>query len=408
MASTLDILRQYYAENRAPAVAQFTKKYVDDERVKSLNGSWLPMGTGFATFDLDRLARWWLWRCDRVGEDQANSEVEAYLTTDEVTLMAAQWVFGLTAKSSVTVLPEIDLVPNAELPDSQDKFDNLDGSHQFIGPDHRVPLPTAALVKKVKVPKVVGLKEGDLSAASSNMKQLFAAQDELEQVSMLMNVLPGVFAWPAKRTGYSIDSQPFGLFGGGASGASMEDIVIGGTCELNAASEQEFVEVWKGFQAKSKSQKEWLSHALYRLAHAKGRRNRADRALELCIPLEMLLLKDADIEQLSLTFRLRGAWLLGGNFQTRHQNFNSLKEIYTIRSKVVHTGQYRALLEMPPEQYVAQSTRHADIAEQIFRRLICGPTPNWNELILGIELAEGAAEAPADEADPGTHPAATH
>lgn len=93
-----------------------------------------------------------------------------------------------------------------------------------------------------------------------------------------------------------------------------------------------------------------------RLAQAKSRLDVEDAALDLGVALEMVLL-DGKVDQLSLAFRTRGAWLLGETPHERNEIFEALKRLYNLRSEVAHTGRSRTLEKMAPADARAEVAR---------------------------------------------------
>lgn len=115
-------------------------------------------------------------------------------------------------------------------------------------------------------------------------------------------------------------------------------------------------------------------------------------ALDLGISLEMLLLftenKKERPDQLSLTFRIRGAWLVGVGLEDRKKVYSALGTIYSHRSQVAHNGEidYQGL---DHTQISDQRKVHLEVAERIFQKLILiGCIPDWKEIILGGSLPE--------------------
>src|SRR5262249_15576643 len=78
---------------------------------------------------------------------------------------------------------------------------------------------------------------------------------------------------------------------------------------------------------------------LDRLGRAGRERDFADRAIDLGIALESLLLHDIDHHgELSFRLSLRGAWLIGSSSAERLEIQRSLKKLYELRSRAVHLG----------------------------------------------------------------------
>ena len=124
---------------------------------------------------------------------------------------------------------------------------------------------------------------------------------------------------------------------------------------------------------------------LSRLSQAKRRSQIEDKILDLGICLEMALLGDnKNLDQLSLSFRLRGSWLIGLDKNDRKKVYTLLKEIYNYRSQVAHSG---ILTKNRPEKINAireKFNEYSIIAERIIYLLITNGRPNWANLILDI------------------------
>jgi hypothetical protein len=144
-------------------------------------------------------------------------------------------------------------------------------------------------------------------------------------------------------------------------------------------------EVIKGLFSKFKSAspdlQEVIRHAVARLNRAKRRIDIADRAIELGIGLEMLLLHGGD-EKNEISFRLAlyGAVFLGGTGPERKTNFGIIRRAYALRSEVVHAGRIR-----PKNVVKAPSEIEAgiDLARSIAIKLLeVGSFPIWQDEIL--------------------------
>jgi len=108
--------------------------------------------------------------------------------------------------------------------------------------------------------------------------------------------------------------------------------------------------------------------------------------MDLGIGLEMLLLRDnPHREQLALTFRLHGAWLVSATTEERLQNYKVLQELYDNRSRVAHTG---LLAEGNPQSITAVRDAfpsYQALAERICRQLLHKPMrrEDWKALVIG-------------------------
>ncbi|MFQ5444856.1 MAG: hypothetical protein ACE5EK_09595, partial [Nitrospinales bacterium] len=88
-------------------------------------------------------------------------------------------------------------------------------------------------------------------------------------------------------------------------------------------------------------------------------------------------------DQLSLSFRLRGSWLIGDSPEDRAVIYSKLRDIYNYRSQVAHSGvlckgdhaKVSAVRDAFPE--------YQSCAEKFFRKIIQYGKPDWNKVILG-------------------------
>lgn len=124
-----------------------------------------------------------------------------------------------------------------------------------------------------------------------------------------------------------------------------------------------------------------------RLTQAIGRTSLADKALDLGVAFESLLLSDlGKNEQLSLALRLRGARLLGQDLDNRVRLEKELFELYTCRSIAAHTGKIDDHIKIngvrtPMQDFLQTGVeRCASMIRKIIEK---GKFPDWKHLILG-------------------------
>jgi hypothetical protein len=253
-------------------------------------------------------------------------------------------------------------------------------------------VPKAALVKRYKSVKVFSAEESKSPPAmSGNSTADNEALRQLRDIALLLNCLPAVFCTPGYPTSYCPPEVPLGLFAGSGGGSQVFDLLPRQTSKLDTGQESLIAELLEKFAKLNQSSRRRFERALLRLAQAKGRSDRNDTALDLGIALEMLLLnaehnKQELPDQLSLHFRLRGAWLVGDSTTKRQAAYKILRKIYTWRSQVAHNGYSNELEASGSEaaSKIKQEMREAvTITEQIFQTLILEGTPDWQQLILG-------------------------
>lgn len=114
-----------------------------------------------------------------------------------------------------------------------------------------------------------------------------------------------------------------------------------------------------------------------------------DCAIDLGLALEALLLSDLlPNDQISLAFRLRGAWLLGTTPTERKHLLRQFNHIYTCRSSAVHSGTLPSdKLQVNGEKVSAYdfTLKHARplAARAILRVIALGEIPDWSALLVG-------------------------
>jgi len=98
----------------------------------------------------------------------------------------------------------------------------------------------------------------------------------------------------------------------------------------------------------------------------------------------MVLLEDIkNNDQLSLSFRLRGSWLIGKNSNEREIVYKKLKDIYNYRSQVAHSGMLCGNDMVKINKVRDNFENYCAIAEKIIRKIIFEKKPDWSKLILG-------------------------
>lgn len=132
-------------------------------------------------------------------------------------------------------------------------------------------------------------------------------------------------------------------------------------------------------------QRSKLDVPLHRLREAARHNSAIDRAIDLGVALESLLLSEQkDPIKLSLQFRLRGAWLLGQNPEERKAICKQLKEIYNYRSSAVHSGR----LTVKPKDYEYATEKLVDglkLCANAIKAVINEIDINWDDLLLGAK-----------------------
>jgi len=117
-------------------------------------------------------------------------------------------------------------------------------------------------------------------------------------------------------------------------------------------------------------------------------------AIDIGIAAEALLTQDRDHDApISYLLRTRGTLLLGGNSEVRRRNYDGLRDVYNLRSKVAHQGDLVDRSQLIHSEDARKKLREATkalefgqrlCAEMIQRIIADGKYPSWDNLTLGI------------------------
>lgn len=366
-------------ENDGPGAGAL-KALEADPRVQALEGSMVSTGTGASRFETKVLAMWFLWAINEYGTKVAESNLNKFLDSETVPVINTLWVLGIEVGETIELGNGIKIISIDKMPDSRDKEQYL--RHEFGAFPHRMPKPKAAITYTCEITKAI--RDGGLSDPKGKDEQFWGSSRLLNDVALLLNAIEGVSCIPYFSTSYTLPEMPIGMFGGSGGGSPLYDIFGYRSSKLTAGSASEINKLLSAFSALSPSNRTRMSRVLSRLSQAKRRDQIEDKILDLGIALEMALLEDnKNNDQLSLSFRLRGSWLVAANYEERQLIYRQLRDIYTFRSQVAHSG---ALCGNDVEKIRAvreSFQEYALLAERIVRQLVYKTNPDWPSMILG-------------------------
>ena len=133
-----------------------------------------------------------------------------------------------------------------------------------------------------------------------------------------------------------------------------------------------------------------LDMAMTRLSDARGGWHREERAIDLGISLEAMLMYEpgrraGDTAEISYKLRSRAAWLVGANPALRRDVFRQVGQLYDYRSQAAHSGSVRTKPETwraLDEEIDAGTALASNLLLALLKR---GRWPDWNDLVLGGE-----------------------
>ncbi len=352
-----------------------------DPRVQTLAGKMLSRGSGAGRFEVETLGMWFLWRTDETDSVTAKSDLERFLSSDEIDVLNALWVLGVEVEEPTALADGFTLLPIESMPDSWDKEAFLQVQLDPCRPP--APVPSCAIVKQCRVHRVAPEPQGNPERDTTDF---WAVSGRLEDVACVLNAVEGLSCLPFFSTSYVLPDTPVGPFGGGGGGMTIYDVLGYGTAQLLPSHVGMANALVMAFEGLDDLEKARLRRILGRLSQSKRRSQIEDKILDLGIALEMLLLDDnASNEQLSLAFRLRGSWLLGRSVTERAALCENLRCLYRYRSQVAHSGALCRGKHAQMEEVRKLYPEYQRIAEAVCQRVILEGAPDWNSLVLGRE-----------------------
>ena len=350
-----------------------------DPCIKNLQNKMISNGCGAYTFDIKKLAMWFLWAANKHGQKNAEQLLNEFLNSDHIPVINTLWVLGIEVKQSIQLGNGYGIIPTSEMPDSRDK--ELYMTFDMHNAARGLHNPKAAIVYKCNVVKT---RSGDEQFSRDKDKDFWNSSKRLKEIAFLLNALDGISCIPCYATSYVDRDMPLGLFGASGGGYNIYDVLGYKNSELSLNAKDEIESLMEAFGKLSDMDKNRLLRVLSRLSQSKRRSQIEDKLLDLGIALEMVLLGDnKNSDQLSLSFRLRGSWLLESDPKSRKTAYCLLRDIYKYRSQVAHSGILCANNIEKIKKVREKFPEYRALAEKIVRIIILNGKPDWTNLILG-------------------------
>jgi len=295
---------------------------------------------------------------------------------------------GATVAEVVSLVDDISLVPWAEVPDSSQKT--------YFGPSspRRLPpqwLPTANSAIRIRAAKCQALFSSYEDADAKKAAEINIST-QIAKIDDVMRCIIAQSEHPIQVIGYwtQFDKK----IANEMIGSSYNTVPIDGTkVDISppiALDGESIAGLFHNFVDFKPSEKNVIRISLDRLYQALSERNLVDKAIDLGIALEVLLLHgtgDNDRGELKYRSSIRGAAFLGGNHQERMQTYNNLKTAYDLRSKAVHSGNLSSKKKEKNKRETPHETlrKATDTCARLARELINrGSFPNWeDEYVIG-------------------------
>lgn len=349
-----------------PRLVALVETLRSESDLELFNGYMQVVGNSALRVEYANLAGWLLRRAKSVGAQRAISDLDRYLSSEELPFLYTLAVAGIKVTVRCSLSPDLEMVPWGALPGSHTK----DTIFQTLVLGASFHWPTAALQRKMTLPKL-HVREADFKTHGTDLPHT-EVQDALLCVGLIGPTAPYVLAswleppdWaPVLTGGYSMPHL---------EGIPRRHDWPGTGCEQARSLYGLFVKLEESLRAR-------LRLAMQRLNTAMRRPSPVDAAVDLGIVLETLFLHDMQDARGELTYRLRvrAARYLGSDAGERRRLFGLLGDLYTVRSVAVHTGRV-------PDTIRGSGTRELldqgfSLAASTLVRFISQGDPDWDQV----------------------------
>jgi hypothetical protein len=368
--------------------------------IAPLIGGYVNCGINSQKLLPENIAYWLLTRALQGGAKEAVEEFRIFLDSQHCEVEEYLAFSGLETDTSITLTAEVDLIPITDVPESLVTILSTDPEWSRYGRNAKGHVRRRTVVAMNSFGKSVWHTDPHIATVALRIrhkrrpKLLPAPIDITNSLGKLLDIVLILAAatstamFPVTHWFSTTRETPLS----GVSGwdrwfhlNALRPFATTKGIELRIA---EIVAAWDALQNDVKSK---LTIPLDRLNRALAAPSPVDCAIELGVALEALLLADlGPNEQLSLAFRLRGAWLLGETLGKRRELLRNFRDIYDCRSSAVHTGKLPTEnLKVNGDKAAAHDfiTKHATrlAASAILRVISLKRFPEWREVLIGAE-----------------------
>lgn len=359
-----------YSLWRSEAKHRVQERLIRSEPFSAFATSWVFSGDGAGSVVGGRFGEWAI---DQLLKKLSPEALIARFN-DEVARNVASYedvspVFGIEITEGVDLGHQVRLVPAAT-----DILQGEDYSWRFAWPN--VPTGTGFLVQSYSVTPAFEARPPEATgpSATSVTTPDLATRQEVRRRVRLACILGSSGAVELPMTVVLADRDAALAVGGAASGRPFDaQPVTSFAADLTAIAEL-FAQL-----ASFTGDVATLSRAIDRLGRSRLAVHPVDRALDLGIAAEIVLMHDQGRSNTEITYKIasRAAWLLGTDPEERKAIFDQIKHLYGARSTAVHSG------VLPSSSKVDLDAADALVVRVIRDILRQDRFPDWAALTLG-------------------------
>lgn len=364
-----------------------------DSVVQVFDNMMFNTGNGASMVTIESLARWLVGRAKLVGIEQVIIDLDSFLQAKNTPCRQVLAISGVSLDSEVIISEKMKLVPFQELPESYAKKALYP---TFMKPQFLLKLGFASQhINGYRPPEAAVVLSSEIFPKSyPNTDRGFYNQDfqPLYEFCEFLTLIKSTTPVPVGAWCDLEESIPCKQLLGGGWSSPVVDVLSRNVSKITQAEWDGYKERYLKFAKLPQDVRDSLRVPIERVNQARRRKNLADKAIDLGVACEALLLNDeANKEQISFTLRLRAALLLGSSFEERQKLLNFFSSFYSCRSQAAHTGKLDKKIKVSFRGKVEANQILAEGDEYCIRAINkiidSGKFPDWNELMLKKEFA---------------------
>ncbi|MGE5512267.1 MAG: hypothetical protein ACM31O_13555, partial [Bacteroidota bacterium] len=336
-----------YMLGRHESVAQLNAAVAADESLGHLRQGWLDRGPGGDGVIQNHMLPHVFVRdaLDGKAVEESLASARSFAASEKSNVDTYFPVAGVDAVEAVPLKDGLTLVPWSQVPEGNGKrwFDDASNpARRTLGSSHFVTVrPTLAIRFTERGRKVLFASRAE--AYPNEQLRLTEFRDQWELSADVMRCITATAVCPSAILGSwaDLDDGFANRLGGSDYRYQANAMIDLRLARPHHAIDPKIADLFQRYIAIGGEVRDVLRISLDRLALALRESMLTDRAIDLGIALETMLLHnagEADRGELRYRAAIRGATFLGGSSEERLRTYNLLRDAYDLRSKAVHSG----------------------------------------------------------------------
>lgn len=320
------------------------------------------------------LIEWLIYRTNNFNSREAVGSLQRFIKAEQTPAYLYLALSGITIKETIKLNDTLSLIPLKSLRETPQKY--LSGPKETEGS----PSMLGSHVADAKYPQVVLQKSISFSKVLNQQSDFYPINEDLELdelctfLSFRSAISPMIYhKWTELEDWVPKHLSTLTGLHGGSSEFNYRNLVL-----FTSEDWDELAPLYQKFRQLSNHDRETIGVALRRITHSKVRWSKVDRAIDLGVALEAILLAPNEKNNITHKFRERASSTLATNPNEIQDIKSFFNKFYDCRCSAVHNGiikdSYRS---MPVNEFLDQATEYALNILKVF--IIQGHVTNWVE-----------------------------